>query len=62
MLLIGIINEVTPHIATDEKNIYRLPKNQKYYLCSLQRINNIVGFENEDALLTNYEFASTGTS
>lgn len=55
MLVIGIIKEVNSYNASEE-NPYNLEKGQKYYQCSLQRLENIVGFEADEPLLTNYEF------
>ncbi len=56
MLVIGVVKEATCCTATDDQNPFKLAKNQKYYLCTLQRLENIVGFEGDQPVLTNYEF------
>ena len=55
MLVIGISKEISECSAT-EGNMYKLEKGQKYYQCTLEKLENIVGFEADEPLLTNYEF------
>ena len=54
MLVIGVVKDISQHIA-EENNAYKLEKGQNYYQCTMQRMENIVGFEAEEPLLTNYQ-------
>jgi len=55
MLVIGIVKD-TVQLKATEDNSYKLPKGQVFYQCTLQSLENIVGFETDEPLLTNYEF------
>jgi hypothetical protein len=61
MLVVGVVKEITTQVATPEHNPYNLAPSQRYVQCSLQRLENIVGFEGDEAVLTNYEFVSSDT-
>eukprot|EP00826_Nyctotherus_ovalis_P011578 TRINITY_DN13012_c0_g1_i2.p1 TRINITY_DN13012_c0_g1~~TRINITY_DN13012_c0_g1_i2.p1 ORF type:complete len:1037 (+),score=385.16 TRINITY_DN13012_c0_g1_i2:1722-4832(+) len=58
MLVIGIVKEVV-QLKAGEENCYKLEKGQKFYKCTLQRLENIVGFEADEPLLTNYAVSYT---
>jgi hypothetical protein len=54
MIVIARIKGVTKHLATAEFNPYELPENEKFFLCQIEKMEHIVGFEGDEFSFTDY--------
>lgn len=54
MIVIARLKGFSKHIADKEFNPFSLAEKQKFFLCQVEKIEHIVGFEDEDYSFTDY--------
>jgi len=56
LIIIGRIGKIADHYANVDNNPYGLPEENNYFLCELDKIDYILGFQGEEMIFRNYIF------
>ena len=54
MIVIARIKGVTKYVACEENNPFGLEENEVFFLCQIEKIEHIVGFEGDNYEITDY--------
>ena len=54
MIVIARIKGVTKHMASKDSNPFSLEDKEKYFLCQIEKLEHIVGFEGDEYSFTDY--------
>jgi len=54
LIVIGRIGKLTELFVTSENNIFDLPVDNNYILCDLEKVDYIIGFQDDEMILRNY--------
>jgi hypothetical protein len=54
MIVIARVRSVTRHAAASDDNPFGLEEQEPYFLCQIEKLEHIVGFEGDECVLTDY--------
>jgi hypothetical protein len=54
MIVIARVRSVTRHAAASDDNPFGLDEQEPYFLCQIEKLEHIVGFEGDECVLTDY--------
>lgn len=54
MLIVATIRNIVPKKAKKDQSLYRLSENESYNLIQIHKLEQIIGFEDDEIVFKNY--------